>query len=52
LGGVVIARGYGYTAPSWVGVGLAVLGLAVLGVSVLLHRRDVTTRRAVAAPAA
>jgi DHA1 family inner membrane transport protein len=51
LGGVVIARGYRYTAPSWVGVGLAVLGLAVLGVSVLLHRRDVTTRRAVAAPA-
>ncbi|WP_404350749.1 MFS transporter [Phycicoccus jejuensis] len=44
LGGVVIARGYGYTAPSWVGVGLAVLGLGVLGVSVLLHRRTVRAR--------
>ncbi|WP_330252340.1 MFS transporter [Nocardia sp. NBC_00565] len=32
LGGVVIAAGYGYTAPNWVGVGLVVtaLGLAVL----------------------
>lgn len=32
LGGVVIAAGYGYTAPNWVGVGLvgAALGLAVL----------------------
>ncbi|MBM6401900.1 MFS transporter [Phycicoccus sp. MQZ13P-5] len=49
LGGVVIARGYGYTAPSWVGVGLAVLGLGVLGVSVLLHRRSV--RGPAAAPA-
>ena len=26
LGGLVIAAGWGYTAPSWVGVGLAVLG--------------------------
>ncbi|QIM22583.1 MFS transporter [Phycicoccus sp. HDW14] len=49
LGGVVIARGYGYTAPSWVGVGLAVLGLGVLGVSVLLHRRSLRSR--VGAPA-
>ncbi len=40
LGGLVIAAGYGYTAPSWVGVGLAVLGLAVLGLSVQVHRRD------------
>ncbi|QNN51073.1 MFS transporter [Phycicoccus endophyticus] len=44
LGGVVIAAGYGYTAPSWVGAGLALLGLGVLAASVLLHRRD--TRRA------
>jgi DHA1 family inner membrane transport protein len=33
LGGVVIAAGYGYLAPSWVGVGLGVLGLALAGVS-------------------
>ena len=40
LGGLVIAAGWGYTAPSWVGVGLAVLGLGILAVSVLVHRRD------------
>lgn len=40
LGGVVIARGWGYTAPSWVGAGLSLLGLVVLGVSLLIHRRD------------
>ena len=39
VGGVVIAAGYGYTAPSWVGVGLAVLGLLILGASLLVHRR-------------
>lgn len=40
LGGLVIAAGLGYTAPSWVGAGLSVAGLAVLGLSVLVHRRD------------
>jgi len=40
LGGLVIAAGYGYRAPSVVGVGLAVLGLAILGISLLIHRRD------------
>lgn len=40
LGGLVIAAGYGYTAPSWVGAGLALAGLVVLAVSLLLHRRD------------
>ena len=40
LGGLVIAAGWGYTAPSWVGVGLAVLGLGILAVSLLVHRRD------------
>jgi DHA1 family inner membrane transport protein len=40
LGGVVIAAGYGYTAPSWVGAGLSVLGLLVLAASVVVHRRD------------
>ncbi len=41
LGGVVIAAGLGYTAPSWVGAGLSVTGLVVVGLSVLQHRRDV-----------
>jgi DHA1 family inner membrane transport protein len=41
LGGVVIAAGFGYTAPSWVGAGLSVLGLLALVASVLVHRRDV-----------
>ena len=40
LGGVVIAAGYGYTAPSVVGVGLAAVGLVILGISLLAHRRD------------
>ena len=39
LGGLVIAAGWGYTAPSWVGAGLALAGLLVLAGSVLLHRR-------------
>ncbi|MGY1781470.1 MFS transporter [Geodermatophilus sp. SYSU D01036] len=46
LGGVVIAAGYGYTAPSLVGVGLAVLGLVALAGSAALRRREL---RAVAA---
>lgn len=40
LGGVVIAAGLGYTAPSLVGVGLAVLGLLALLASGLLRRRE------------
>lgn len=40
IGGAVIAAGWGYTAPSWVGVGLAVVGLVVLGLSLLVHRRS------------
>ncbi len=47
LGGLVIAAGYGYTAPSWVGAGLSLAGLVVLAGSVLLHRR---TRVAPASP--
>ncbi len=39
LGGLVIAAGWGYTAPSWVGAGLSLAGLVVLAWSVLLHRR-------------
>ena len=51
VGGVVIAAGYGYTAPSVVGVGLAALGLVILGVSLLVHRRD-HPERATLRPAA
>jgi MFS transporter, DHA1 family, inner membrane transport protein len=40
LGAVVIAAGWGWTAPSTVGAGLAVLGLAFLGWSAALRRGD------------
>lgn len=40
LGGIVIDRGYGYLAPSWVGVGLALGGLAFLWLSLRAHVRD------------
>ena len=42
LGGVVIAAGYGYRAPSAVGAGLAALGLGFLAASALLRRREPT----------
>jgi DHA1 family inner membrane transport protein len=40
LGGLVIAAGYGYTAPALVGAGLAAAGIGVLGVAVLIGRRQ------------
>ncbi|MCM3556293.1 MFS transporter [Janibacter melonis] len=40
LGGLVVAAGYGWRAPSAVGALLATAGLLVLGVSLLAHRRD------------
>jgi DHA1 family inner membrane transport protein len=40
VGGVVIAAGYGYTAPAAAGALLAVAGLVVLTVSVVLQRRS------------
>ncbi|MCW2904307.1 MAG: Arabinose efflux permease family protein [Streptosporangiaceae bacterium] len=40
LGGLVIAAGEGYTAPSLVGAGLSVLGLAALGGSAVVGRRE------------
>jgi DHA1 family inner membrane transport protein len=46
LGGLVIAAGEGYTAPSLVGAGLSVLGLAALGASAVVGRRE----RRLAAP--
>ncbi|MEO7071385.1 MAG: MFS transporter [Nostocoides sp.] len=51
LGGLVIARGWGYTAPSWVGVGLSLLGLVVIAFSVRLHVTD-RDRLSAASPAA
>lgn len=39
LGGVVLAAGYGYTAPSWVGFGLALAGGVIFAVSLLVHQR-------------
>jgi DHA1 family inner membrane transport protein len=47
LGGVVIARGYGYLAPTWVGVGLAVAGLGLAALSFTAERR---ARQPVPAP--
>ncbi|MBC2643451.1 MULTISPECIES: MFS transporter [unclassified Rhodococcus (in: high G+C Gram-positive bacteria)] len=40
IGGVVIAAGYGYTAPAAVGALLAVAGLVVLTVAVAMERRS------------
>jgi DHA1 family inner membrane transport protein len=40
LGGLVIAAGYGYTAPALVGAGLAIAGLGVLGAAVVVGRRQ------------
>jgi DHA1 family inner membrane transport protein len=40
LGGIVIAAGWGWTAPSWVGVGLALAGLVILTTSITLQRRE------------
>ena len=48
IGGLVIAAGLGYTAPSLVGAGLAVLGLGVLAVSARLRSREL---RALSLPA-
>ncbi|MCW3493830.1 MFS transporter [Microbacterium sp. SSM24] len=39
LGGVVIAAGWGYVAPAWVGVLLALGGLALAAFSLALERR-------------
>ncbi|GAA4249770.1 MFS transporter [Dactylosporangium darangshiense] len=50
LGGVVIASGWGYVAPSWVGVGLGVAGFALAGASFALESRS-ARRRQVRSPA-
>jgi DHA1 family inner membrane transport protein len=46
LGGLVIARGFGYLAPAWVGVGLGLIGLALAAAGFALE-----SRRAAAEPA-
>jgi DHA1 family inner membrane transport protein len=38
LGGVVIALGWGFTAPAWVGAALAVIGLAITAVALRVER--------------
>jgi len=39
LGGLVIAGGWGYIAPAWVGVALGVVGLSLAAVSFLVEDR-------------
>jgi MFS transporter, DHA1 family, inner membrane transport protein len=46
LGGLAIAAGWGYAAPSWVGVGLAAAGLCILTYSLALGRRTDRTATA------
>jgi MFS transporter, DHA1 family, inner membrane transport protein len=50
VGGLVIAAGLGYRAPSAVGAGLAAAGLVPLAMSAVLRRRE--QRSAASAPAA
>jgi MFS transporter, DHA1 family, inner membrane transport protein len=53
LGGLVIAGGLGYRAPSVVGAGLAAAGLVPLAVSAVLRRRELRAATSAAgAPAA
>ncbi len=40
LGGLVIAAGFGYLAPGWVGAALAAAGLALAGLSFAVEARD------------
>ncbi|MEV6771181.1 MFS transporter [Nocardia sp. NPDC051030] len=50
LGGLVIAAGFGYTAPNWVGAALAVSALLLAVLSTVLERRDVPAAEAGAVP--
>jgi DHA1 family inner membrane transport protein len=49
LGGAVITAGWGYRAPAWVGVGLAVAGVLILGYAVRTSRTGRSTGTAPAA---
>jgi DHA1 family inner membrane transport protein len=40
LGGVAIAAGFGYVAPTWVGLALCVPGVALLTISVVIEGRQ------------
>jgi DHA1 family inner membrane transport protein len=44
LGGVVIARGHGYLAPTWVGLALAAGGLGLAALSFATERRRPTAK--------
>ncbi|WP_392752718.1 MFS transporter [Streptomyces sp. LN590] len=48
LGGIIIAAGFGYTAPNWVGAALAASALALAVLSSVLESRTVTHSRRVA----
>jgi DHA1 family inner membrane transport protein len=48
FGGLVIAAGLGYRAPSVVGAGLAAAGLVPLAISAVLRRREQTDRPPIA----
>ncbi|MBL1286051.1 MFS transporter [Streptomyces sp. For3] len=52
LGGLVIAAGFGYTAPNWVGAVLAASALVLAVLSGAIERRAVTAGRPTAAQAA
>lgn len=52
LGGIVIATGFGYTAPNWVGAALAGSALVLALVSGALERRTAARGRVVATAAA
>ncbi|WP_417508366.1 MFS transporter [Microbacterium sp.] len=46
LGGVVIAAGWGFTAPAWVGAALAIVGLAITAIAFRIERRSTAERYA------
>ncbi|MEU0146579.1 MFS transporter [Streptomyces sp. NPDC006288] len=48
LGGIVIAAGFGYTAPNWIGAALAASALLLAVLSGQIERRAVTRDRLVA----
>ncbi|MUN62110.1 MFS transporter [Kocuria sediminis] len=45
LGGAVISAGWGYRAPAWVGVGLALAGLLILAYAVRMQRSGAAPAR-------
>lgn len=50
LGGMAIARGYGWTASGWIGTLLALGGLMLLGISVWLDRIQLNSDQAAYSP--